>query len=384
MHPFRVLVVFGTRPEAIKLCALVRRLRSDPQFDTRVVVTAQHRSMLDQVLATFGVRPDYDLDLMTTRQTLGQLTGRVLSQIEPVLSREQPQMVVVQGDTTTTFAAGLAAFYAGVPVAHVEAGLRSGQIDSPFPEELNRVATSRFARLHFAASEEAADNLRREGVPPAWIMVTGNTGIDAVLYARGALASGDVPQPQWPFPQAGRRLILATAHRRENHGKGIEQICRALAWLAERPDVEIAFPVHRNPNVRGPVSRWLGHLPNVHLLDPLDYQPFVDLLTRCDLIVTDSGGVQEEAPALGKPVLVLRENTERHEAVAAGVARLVGTDPVRIVREVCRLLDDPDHYRWMARPLNLYGDGRAAERIVAALARYANSAGTKVLYAAAS
>lgn len=384
MPPFRVLVVFGTRPEAIKLCALVRRLQTDSErFDARVVVTAQHRAMLDQVLATFGVRPDYDLDLMTSRQTLSQLTGRVLSQLEPILSSEKPQMVLVQGDTTTTFAAGLAAFYAGLPIGHIEAGLRSGQMDSPFPEEINRVLTTRLARLHFAASEQAAANLYGEGVPRERVLVTGNTGIDAVLYARDALRSGGLPRPEWPFPRNGRRLILATAHRRENHGRGVEDICCALAWLAERPDVEIAFPVHCNPNVRGPVWRHLGHLANVHLLEPLDYQPFVDLLTRCDFIVTDSGGIQEEAPALGKPVLVLRENTERTEAVAAGVARLVGTNPVRIVRAACELLDDAAHYRQMARPLNLYGDGRAVERIAAALARYADSAGARALYAAA-
>jgi UDP-N-acetylglucosamine 2-epimerase (non-hydrolysing) len=385
MLPFRVLVVFGTRPEAIKLCALVRRLQADSErFDARVVVTAQHRAMLDQVLATFGVRPDHDLDLMTSRQSLSQLTGRVLSQLEPILSSEKPQMVLVQGDTTTTFAAGLAAFYAGLPIGHIEAGLRSGQMDSPFPEEMNRLLTTRLARLHFAASEQAAANLYGEGVPRERVLVTGNTGIDAVLYARDALRSGGLPRPEWSFPRNGRRLILATAHRRENHGPGVEDICRALAWLAERPDVEIAFPVHCNPNVHGPVRRLLGHLANVHLLEPLDYQPFVDLLTRCDFIVTDSGGIQEEAPALGKPVLVLRENTERPEAIAAGVARLVGTNPVRIVREACELLDDPAHYRQMARPLNLYGDGRAVERIAAALARYADSAGARALYAAAS
>jgi UDP-N-acetylglucosamine 2-epimerase (non-hydrolysing) len=385
MSPFRVLVVFGTRPEAIKLCALVRRLQANPErFDARVVVTAQHRSMLDQVLATFDVRPDYDLDLMTSRQTLSQLTSRVLSQLEPVLLSEKPQMVLVQGDTTTTFAAGLAAFYAGLPVGHIEAGLRSGQMNNPFPEETNRVLTSRLARLHFAASAQAAANLYREGVADDRVLITGNTGIDAVLYARDALRSGRLPPPRWPFPSKGRRLILATAHRRENHGRGVEDICRALAWLAERPDVEIVFPVHCNPNVRGPVWRRLGQRANVHLLEPLDYQPFVDLLTRCDFIVSDSGGIQEEAPALGKPVLVLRENTERPEAVSAGVARLVGTDPVRIVREACRLLDDPEHYRQMARPLNLFGDGRAVERIAAALEQYADASGGQALYAAAS
>jgi len=385
MLPFRVLVVFGTRPEAIKLCALVRRLQAEPErFDARVVVTAQHRSMLDQVLATFEVRPDYDLDLMTTRQTLSQMTSRVLSQLEPILLSEKPQMVLVQGDTTTTFAAGLAAFYAGLSIGHLEAGLRSGQMDNPFPEEINRVLTSRLARLHFAASEQAAANLYGEGVPREQVLVTGNTGIDAVLHARDTLRSGRLSRPEWPFPRKGRRLILATAHRRENHGRGIEGICRALAWLAERPDVEIVFPVHCNPNVHGPVRRRLSHLENVHLLEPLDYQPFVDLLTRCDLILTDSGGIQEEAPALGKPVLVLRENTERPEAVAAGVARLVGTDPVRIVREACQLLDDRAHYQQMARPLNLYGDGQAVERIAAALAQYADGAGAKDFFAAAS
>jgi UDP-N-acetylglucosamine 2-epimerase (non-hydrolysing) len=349
-----------------------------------VAVTAQHRSMLDQVLATFDVRPDHDLDLMTSRQTLGQLTGRVLSQLEPILSAEKPQMVLVQGDTTTTFAAGLAAFYAGLPVGHIEAGLRSGQMNNPFPEETNRVLTTRLARLHFAASEQAAENVYREGVARERVFVTGNTGIDAVLYARDELRSGRLAKPKWSFPADGRRLILATAHRRENHGRGVEDICRALAWLAERPDVEIVFPVHCNPNVRGPVWRRLGHLVNVHLLEPLDYQPFVDLLTRCEFVVTDSGGIQEEAPALGKPVLVLRETTERPEAVDAGVARLVGTNPVRIVREACRLLDDPAHYRQMARPMELYGDGRAVERIVAALEQYAGAAGPEKFYAAAS
>jgi UDP-N-acetylglucosamine 2-epimerase (non-hydrolysing) len=385
MLPLRVLVVFGTRPEAIKLCALVRRLQSDSErFDTRVAVTAQHRSMLDQVLAMFDVHPDYDLDLMTPRQTLSEFTSRVLSQLEPILLSERPQMVLVQGDTMTTFAAGLAAFYAGLPVGHIEAGLRSGHMDSPFPEEVNRILTSRLARLHFAASEQAAANLHREGVPREHVFVTGNTGIDAVLYARDAFRSGRLPRPDWPFPSAGRRLILATAHRRENHGRGVEDICAALAWLAKRPDVEIVFPMHCNPNVRGPVGRRLSRFANVHLLEPLDYQPFVDLLTRCDFIVTDSGGIQEEAPVLGKPVLVLRENTERPEAVAAGVARLVGTDPVRIVREASRLLDDPAHYRRMARPVNLYGDGRAGERIADALEQYGRAAKAKAVCAAAS
>lgn len=386
MPPFRVLVVFGTRPEAIKLCALVRRLQADPeQFDARVVVTAQHRSLLDQVLTTFDVRPDYDLDLMTRRQTASQLTSRILSGLEPILVHERPGMVLVQGDTTTTLGAALAAFHLRLPVGHIEAGLRSGHMESPFPEEMNRVLTSRLARLHFAASRRAAAQLLSEGVPPERVLVTGNTGIDALLYVRDALRDGRLPRPSWPFSQPGRRLVVASAHRRENHGAGIEGICRALARLAERPDVEIVFPVHRNPDVRDAVQRHLGQLARVHLVEPLDYPPFVDLLTRCEFVLTDSGGIQEEAPTLGKPVLVLRENTERPEAVTAGVARLVGTDPGSIVREACRLLDDPAYYRRMARCLNLYGDGQANQRIAAALLCHAQAGATgpRVLSAAA-
>jgi UDP-N-acetylglucosamine 2-epimerase (non-hydrolysing) len=363
----RILFVFGTRPEAIKLCPLIRELGARPEFHVRICVTAQHRVMLDQVLATFQVVPHHDLDVMRPRQTLAGLTARVLEALEPVFATESPQMVIVQGDTTTTLAAALAAFYHRIPVAHVEAGLRTGDLAQPFPEELNRLLTGRIAELHFAPTAKAAAHLLSEGVPQDRIHITGNTGIDAVVFVRDALESGSLPTPAWPWLNGSRRLIVVTSHRRENFGDGFVREMRALARLAERPDVELAYPVHRNPNVLGPAHELLGGRPNIHLIEPLSYVPFVDLLRRAYLLITDSGGIQEEAPSLGKPVLVLREKTERPEAVEAGTVKLVGTDEERIVAEATRLLDDAAEYSRMTKVHNPYGDGQACRRIAEAV-----------------
>lgn len=366
----KILVVFGTRPEAIKLCPVLLNLRRSGQFDVRVCVTAQHRSMLDQVLSAFGVTPDDDLNLMQPGQTLAQLTARILAALEPIIAADRPGMLLVQGDTTTTLAGALAAFYQHVPVGHVEAGLRTGDLSQPFPEEMNRVVTSRVAALHFAPTETAQRNLLAEGVDPRRISVTGNSGIDAVLYVRDALAAGRLPAPAWPQLDDARRLIVVTAHRRESFGQGFTHICEALARLARRGDVQLVYPVHRNPNVMDPVYRALGGLPNVFLIDPLDYVPFVDLMRRAYLLITDSGGIQEEGPSLGKPILVMREKTERPEAVEAGTVKLVGTDAARIVSEAVRLLDDAAEYNRMARIHNPYGDGHASDRIRQAIAGY--------------
>jgi len=364
----RVLFIFGTRPEAIKLCPLVLTLRSMPaRFEVRVCVTAQHRAMLDQVLDVFGISPDFDLDLMQPGQSLAALTGRVVTALEPVLHSARPDLVVVQGDTTTTMAAALAAFYQHIEVAHVEAGLRTGDPHQPFPEEMNRVLTSRIASWHFAPTRRAEQALRSEGVAADKIVVTGNTGIDAVIWVRDQLDSGALAAPPWPWLLPEKRLILVTSHRRENFGPGFDRSMRALAALASRPDVQVVYPVHRNPNVLGPAQRLLSGKPNVVLLDALPYAPFVDLMRRAYLIVTDSGGIQEEAPSLGKPVLVLREKTERPEAVEAGTVKLVGTDEDRIVGEATRLLDDETEYKRMTAVHNPYGDGHACERIARAL-----------------
>jgi UDP-N-acetylglucosamine 2-epimerase (non-hydrolysing) len=364
----KILCIFGTRPEAVKLCPVVLDLRRhSTAFTVRVCATAQHRAMLDQMLAAFGLRPDYDLDLMQSGQSLAQITARILASLEPVLAAENPDMVLVQGDTTTTFAAALAAFYQGVPVGHVEAGLRTGDLHQPFPEELNRVLATRLATLHFAPSVESAGNLLAEGVPRERIWVTGNPGIDALCYVREALEDGRLPAPQWPQLDTARKLIVVTAHRRESFGAGLERICEALHRLAQRHDVQLVYPVHRNPRVSQTVCARLAGLPNVCLLEPLDYVPFVDLMRRAYLLITDSGGIQEEAPSLGKPVLVLRDKTERPEALAAGTVKLVGADPPRIIREAARLLDDTTEYRRMARIHNPYGDGHASRRIREAL-----------------
>ena len=368
MH--KILIVFGTRPEAIKLCPVLLNLRQGARFQVRVCVTAQHRSMLDQVLAAFDVTPDYDLDLMQPGQTLAQITARILVALEPVIQAEQPNMMLVQGDTTTTLAGALAAFYQHVPVGHVEAGLRTGDLAQPFPEEMNRVVATRLAALHFAPTETAKSNLLAEGIDPHRIAVTGNSGIDAVLYVRDALASGRLPGSTWPQLDAAKKLIVVTAHRRESFGEGFAHICEALARLARRDDIQLIYPVHRNPNVMDPVYRQLDGLANVVLVEPLDYVPFVDLMRRAHLLITDSGGIQEEGPSLGKPILVMREKTERPEAVAAGTVKLVGTDADRIVQEAARLLDDEAEYRRMARIHNPYGDGRASERIRQAVEAY--------------
>jgi UDP-N-acetylglucosamine 2-epimerase (non-hydrolysing) len=361
--PLKTLFIFGTRPEAIKLCPLVLRLKASAAFSVRVCVTGQHREMLHQVLDVFQVRPDHDLNLMTPGQTLFQSTSRIIGALEPVLKQEDPGLVIVQGDTTTTLCGALAAFYHRTPVAHVEAGLRTGDLGQPFPEEANRVLAGRLAAFHFAATEWAAENLRKEGVDPSTILVTGNTGIDAVLWVRDQLEQGGLPASALPPLDPSRKLIAVTAHRRESFGAGFEHICKALAALAQRPDVEIVYPVHPNLNVQEPVNRWLRGRPNLHLIQPLDYAPFVDLMRRAYILITDSGGVQEEGPSLGKPVLVLREKTERPEAVHSGTARLVGTDERRILAEAARLLDDRNAYDAMARVHNPYGDGRACERI---------------------
>ena len=360
----KILFVFGTRPEAIKLCPVILKLREEPaRFQVRVCVTAQHRELLDQVLEAFGVAPDHDLDLMLPGQTLFQSTSRILAGLEPVLASEQPDMILVQGDTTTTLCGALAAFYRRIPVGHVEAGLRTGDMRQPFPEEMNRVLTSRLAALHFAATEAAAKNLRDEGVHPAAIGVTGNTGVDAVLYVRDGLEHGRLEGFRCPELDPSTKLIVVTAHRRESFGEGFDRICRALARIALRDDVRMIYPVHPNPNVQDPVNRHLSAQPHIRLISPLSYVPFVDLMRRAYLLITDSGGIQEEGPSLGKPILVLREKTERPEAVQAGTVKLVGTDDRRIVEEAGRLLDNPLEYQRMARVHNPYGDGFASGRI---------------------
>jgi UDP-N-acetylglucosamine 2-epimerase (non-hydrolysing) len=367
----KILFVFGTRPEAVKLCPVILHLRRHrDEFDLRVCVTAQHRAMLDQVLTAFGVTPDYDLDLMQPGQSLTQLTARILERLEPVIAWEHPHMVLVQGDTASTMAGALAAFYQNVPVGHVEAGLRTGDLTQPFPEELNRVLTARMTTLHFAPTAEAAGNLLAEGAPREHVWVTGNSGIDAVLHVRDTLLKGRLPVREWPQLDRRKKLIVVTAHRRESFGDGMLRICDGLARLACRDDVQLFFPVHRNPRVTEVVDRRLSGLANVLLIEPLDYVPFVDLMRRAWLLITDSGGIQEEGPSLGKPILVLRDKTERPEAVAAGTVKLVGTDPDRIVAEAERLLDDPIEYRRMAHVHNPYGDGRASQRIRRAMAGY--------------
>ncbi len=370
-EPRRILTLFGTRPEAIKLFPLVHALSGDPRFTSRICVTGQHRGMLDQVLDTAGLRPDHDLDVMRPDQTLDALTARLLEGIGRVLDAEQPDWVVVQGDTATAMAGALAAYYRKIPVAHVEAGLRSGNIHHPWPEEINRRIIGTIAALHCAPTATAAEALRRENTDPARIHVTGNTVIDALhwitarVQADPALAAG-LAGHEARF--AGRRIIGVTSHRRENFGEGMRAIAAAIRDLAARPDLAIIFPVHLNPNVRQVMETQLSGLDNVALIEPLDYPHFARLLDICHLMLTDSGGVQEEAPALGKPVLVMRETTERPEGVAAGTARLVGTDAARIVAETGRLLDDDAAYAAMARAHNPFGDGRSAPRIADLLA----------------
>jgi UDP-N-acetylglucosamine 2-epimerase (non-hydrolysing) len=365
----KVMVVFGTRPEAIKMAPLVAALKASPDTETLVAVTAQHRQMLDQVLDLFGIVPDEDLDVMQPGQTLASLTTKILAGMTDVIARHAPDIVLVHGDTTTTFATSLAAFYNRTPIGHVEAGLRTGNLYSPWPEEANRKLTGALTALHFAPTERSRNNLLAEGVPEAGIYVTGNTVIDALLtvvekirdqpHLEHALAS------RFPFLDPAKRLVLVTGHRRENFGSGFEQICQALKAIAERGDTQVVYPVHLNPNVQEPVNRVLSGQSNIHLIEPQDYLPFVYLMSRAHLIVTDSGGVQEEAPSLGKPVLVMRDTTERPEAVDAGTVVLVGTDSARIVEEVSLLLDDEKAYERMSHSHNPYGDGQASSRITA-------------------
>lgn len=362
MH--KILLIFGTRPEAIKLCPVVRKLRERPdRFQVKVCVTAQHREMLDQVLEAFQVQPEYDLDLMLPGQTLFQSTSRIIAGLEPVLRDEKPAMVLVQGDTTTTLCGALGAFYSRIPVGHVEAGLRTHDLLQPFPEEMNRVVASRLTALHFAATEQAAQNLRSEGVQPETIHVTGNTGIDAVLFVRDGLQQGLLRGGNWPQLDPSKKLIVVTAHRRESFGDGFVRICRALAKIADRDDVQLIYPVHPNPNVQDPVHRYLAGHPHVGLIEPQSYVPFVDLMRRAYILITDSGGIQEEGPSLGKPILVLREKTERPEAVTAGTVKLVGTDEDRIIAEASLLLGNRGAYDQMSRVHNPYGDGQASARI---------------------
>lgn len=376
-RPLDVLLVFGTRPEAIKMAPVHRALAQDPRFQVRVCVTAQHREMLDQVLELFGIEPEYDLDLMRPGQDLSTITGSVLEGLKGVLEEAAPDYVLVHGDTTTTMAASLAAYYARVPVGHVEAGLRTGDIYSPWPEEMNRRLTGSIATLHFAPTEAARANLLREGVDDARIAVTGNTVIDALLTMVERAREGGEGEFSERFEgiDLDRRLVLVTGHRRENFGGGFERICEALAELSRTPDVEIVYPVHLNPNVQEPVHRILGSLPNVHLIAPQEYLPFLFLMDRAHLIITDSGGIQEEAPSLGKPVLVMRDTTERPEAVEAGTVRLVGTDTKVIVDAARTLLEDEDEYRSMSFAHNPYGDGAASQRIADALAAAIEGAG---------
>jgi UDP-N-acetylglucosamine 2-epimerase (non-hydrolysing) len=364
----KALIVFGTRPEAIKMAPVVKQMRELFGGEIRVCVTAQHRQMLDQVLNLFGIVPDYDLNLMKPGQDLTDITTSVLMAMRGVLDDYAPDAVLVHGDTTTTFATSLAAYYKRIPVAHVEAGLRTGNPYSPWPEEMNRKLTGAITTFHFAPTINSRDNLLGESVAAESIFVTGNTVIDALLEVVKKIDNNSTLkaglEKQFSFLSPKKRTILITGHRRENFGLGFEEICKALAALATREDVELVYPVHLNPNVQEPVRRLLGDLPNVHLIAPLDYLPFVYLMNRCYLIITDSGGIQEEAPSLGKPVLVIRDTTERPEAVEAGTVKLVGTDAEKIYRETSKLLDDAVVYQSMAFAHNPYGDGKAAKKIV--------------------
>jgi UDP-N-acetylglucosamine 2-epimerase (non-hydrolysing) len=364
VEPHRILVVVGTRPEAVKLAPVVHALRCAPWATTRVLATAQHRQMLDQIHAFFGIRPDRDLDAMRPGQGLADLTARLLAGLDPVLAEEQPRLVLAQGDTTTVMVTALACFYRRIAFGHVEAGLRTGDLQNPFPEELNRVLVGRMATLHFAPTEGARQNLLREGVPAAHVTVTGNTVIDALLWAAPRV---DTTRFR---PAPGKRLVLVTAHRRENFGAPFEAVCLALRQLADRGDLQLLYPVHPNPNVRDVAHRLLGGHPAIQLVDPLDYPAMVAAMQACTLILTDSGGVQEEAPSLGKPVLVLRTTTERPEGVAAGAAKLVGTDRAHIVAAAEQLLDDAGAYAAMASVQNPYGDGSASARILTACRQF--------------
>jgi UDP-N-acetylglucosamine 2-epimerase (non-hydrolysing) len=384
----KVLSVFGTRPEAIKMAPLALALADDARFDAKVCVTGQHREMLDQVLRLFDLTADHDLAVMKPGQDLTGVATAVLSGMARVFAAETPDVVLVHGDTLTTLAASLSAYWHRIPVAHVEAGLRTGDLYAPWPEEANRKLTGALAALHFAPTVRSAQNLRAEGVDPRIITVTGNTVIDALLTVVARLRGDEGLRAQvtagLPLPVDGRRMVLVTGHRRENFGAGFERICSALARLArDFPGVDFVYPVHLNPNVQEPVNRLLRDLSNVHLIAPLDYLPFVAMLDAATLVLTDSGGIQEEAPSLGKPVLVMRDTTERPEAVDAGTVRLVGTDEEAIVRETTRLLTDAHAYAAMSAVHNPYGDGQAVPRIVEALADWVAARGAEAMQASA-
>jgi UDP-N-acetylglucosamine 2-epimerase (non-hydrolysing) len=363
----KILTVFGTRPEAIKMAPVIQALKKDTTLETVVCVTAQHRHMLDQVLTLFDITPDVDLNLMRPGQDLTDVSVQVLQGMRDCLRRITPDLVLVQGDTTTVFAAALASFYEKIPVGHVEAGLRTYNNYAPFPEEMNRRMASVLSTIHFAPTQQSKNNLIHEHINPEHIFVTGNTGIDSLFWMTKKLkASPDIQaamQQQFSYLNPDKKLIVVTGHRRENFGEGFEQLCAALLQVAKNNDVEIVYPLHLNPNVREPVTRIIGNHPSIFLINPLPYLPFLDLLTRSTLIITDSGGVQEEAPSLGKPVLVTRNTTERPEAVDAGTVLLVGTDPQTIVDNTEKLLHNPVIYNKMAQAHNPYGDGHAAERI---------------------
>ncbi len=369
----RILSVVGTRPEAVKMAMVARALSAAGGIDHSLCVTAQHREMLDPVLRLFDLSPDYDLDVMSPGQHLADVTSGVLHGMRGVLEETRPDRVLVQGDTTTVLATAMAAFYAKIPVGHIEAGLRTGDMNSPWPEEMNRKVADALSDRHYAPTETARRNLLAEGVPDSGIVVTGNTVIDALLHVVGRLQTepglADRAMAALPGRDPGRLLVLVTGHRRENFGSGFEQICRAIARIGDRGDVEVVYPVHLNPNVREPVFRLLGGHPNVKLIEPLDYLAFVYLMTQAHIILTDSGGLQEEAPSLGKPVLVMRDTTERPEAVESGNIRLVGTDADRIVGETDRLLDDDEAHAEMAQVRHPFGDGHASRRILEDLAR---------------
>jgi UDP-N-acetylglucosamine 2-epimerase (non-hydrolysing) len=370
----KVMLVFGTRPEAIKIAPLIHRLKSQPSaFDVTVCVTAQHREMLDQVLRVFAIRPDIDLDLMKPGQGLSDITANILQGMKNVLATENPDLLLVHGDTTTTLATAMAGLYANVQVGHVEAGLRTYNMQAPFPEEFNRQVTSKIAKWHFAPTEQSRRNLIAEGVHDQNIIVTGNTVIDALLWTLARIESSPSRTAQLdtlisqllPFNWKENRFVLVTGHRRESFGVGIRQICEALVELTHKfRDVQFVYPLHMNPNIREPVTNLLTNVPNMHLIEPLDYEPFVYLLQHSYMVLTDSGGIQEEAPSLGKPVLVMRDATERPEAIAAGTVELVGTNKRYIVDGVSKLIEDEAHYRKMARSHNPYGDGNACDRIV--------------------
>lgn len=372
----KVLSVFGTRPEAIKMAPLVNLLKQHSDIDSRVCVTGQHRQMLDQVLQLFDITPEYDLAIMKAGQDLYDVTTSILLNIKPVLRDFKPDVVLVHGDTSTTFAAALACYYEKIAVGHVEAGLRTGNIYSPWPEEANRKLTGAITRFHFAPTPTSEQNLLNEQVNPAHISVTGNTVIDALLQVVAKIDAdttlSDKFAKQFPYGQQGRQLVLVTGHRRESFGSGFENICAALKQIAQQfPNCDIVYPVHLNPNVREPVFRLLSDAKNVHLIEPQDYLPFVYLMSRSTLVLTDSGGIQEEAPSLGKPVLVMRDTTERPEAVAAGTVKLVGTNTATIVTEVSKLLTDSAYYDSMSFAHNPYGDGKACQRIIDVLIQQA-------------